>query len=60
MTGPAEEMQHDTSLYTIVIAGKKVKRQCASLVLGYSRMLYMDFHLGLKNQMSPATVYNGS
>jgi hypothetical protein len=44
VTGPGEEMQHDTSLYTIEIAGKKVKRQCASLVLGYSRMLYMDFH----------------
>lgn len=44
VTGPGEEMQHDTSLYTIVIAGKKVKRQCASLVFGYSRMLYMDFH----------------
>ncbi|MEK7110018.1 MAG: IS21 family transposase [Patescibacteria group bacterium] len=44
VTGPGAEMQHDTSPYTIVIAGKKVKRQCASLVLGYSRMLYMDFH----------------
>ena len=44
VTGPGEESQHDTSLYTIEIAGKKVKRQCASLVLGYSRMLYMDFH----------------
>ena len=44
VTGPGVEMQHDTSLYNIVVAGKKVKRQCASLVLGYSRMLYMDFH----------------
>jgi transposase len=44
VTGPGVEMQHDTSMYTIVVAGKKVKRQCASLVLGYSRMLYMDFH----------------
>ena len=44
MTDPGEEMQHDTSPYMIEIGGRKVKRQCASLVFGYSRMLYMDFH----------------
>ncbi len=44
VTAPGLEMQHDTSPHTVVIGGKKVKRQCASLVLGYSRMLYMQFY----------------
>ena len=44
LTGPGEEMQHDTSPYVIVIGGKKVKRQCASLVLGYSRMIFIWFY----------------
>jgi hypothetical protein len=43
VTGPGEEMQHDTSPYTILIGGKKVKRQCASLVMGYSRRMYIRF-----------------
>lgn len=44
VTGPGEEMQHDTSPYTIKLGGRTVKRQCASLVLGYSRMLYMQIY----------------
>lgn len=44
VTGPGEEMQHDTSPYTIEIGGKKVKRQGASLVLGYSRRMYLRFY----------------
>ncbi len=44
VTGPGEEMQHDTSPYVIEIGGKKVRRQCASLVLGYSRMIYVQFY----------------
>ena len=44
ITGPGEEMQHDTSPYVIEIGGKKVKRQGASLVLGHSRMLYVQFY----------------
>lgn len=44
VTEPGVEMQHDTSLYNIEIGGKKVKRQCASLVLGYSRMLFIRFY----------------
>jgi transposase len=43
LTEKGEESQTDTSPYNIVIGGKKVKRHCASLVLGYSRMLYMAF-----------------
>jgi hypothetical protein len=44
VTGPGEEAQHDTSPYSIEIGGKKVKRQCASLVLGYSRLMYIRFY----------------
>lgn len=44
VTAPGEEMQHDTSPYKIIIGGKPVKRQCASLVLGYSRMLFIAFY----------------
>ena len=44
LTAPGEEMQHDTSPYTIVLGGRRVKRQCASLVFGYSRMSYIQFY----------------
>ena len=44
VTDPGEEMQHDTSPYTIELGGRKVKRQCASLVLGYSRRLFIRFY----------------
>ncbi len=43
-TGPGEEAQHDTSPYAIEIGGKRVKRQCASLVLGYSRLMHIRFY----------------
>ena len=41
---PGQEMQHDTSPYRILIGGKLQKVQCASLVLAYSRKLYMQFY----------------
>jgi transposase len=44
VTDPGEEMQHDTSLYTLLLGGRKVKRHCASLVLGYSRRLFIRFY----------------
>ena len=44
VTAPGLEMQHDTSPHKPVIGGKKVKRHCASLVLGYSRMLFIQFY----------------
>lgn len=44
ITTPGEEMQHDTSPYTIEIGGKRLKRHGASLVLGYSRLLYLQFY----------------
>ncbi len=44
VTAPGEEMQHDTSPYDIELGGKKMRRHGASLVLGYSRMLYLQFY----------------
>jgi transposase len=44
VTEPGEEAQHDTSPYLIEIGGKRVKRQCASLVLGYSRFTHIRFY----------------
>jgi transposase len=42
--GPGEEMQHDTSPHHLTLGGKKVKAQCASLVLVYSRMLFVAYY----------------
>lgn len=42
--GPGEEMQHDTSPHQVVVGGKKVKAQCASLVLAYSRKLFIQYY----------------
>ncbi|NOQ48113.1 MAG: IS21 family transposase [Methanococcoides sp.] len=41
---PGEEMQHDTSPHPIILGGKKVLLQCASLVMAYSRKLYMQYY----------------
>jgi transposase len=37
---PGEEMQHDSSPHKVVVGGKSVLLQCASLVLCFSRMLF--------------------
>jgi transposase len=42
--GPGQEMQHDTSPHQVFIGGKKVKAQCAGLVLGYSRKLFIQYY----------------
>ncbi|MCK5688994.1 IS21 family transposase, partial [Myxococcota bacterium] len=39
-----QEMQHDTSPHDVKIGGKKIRVQCASLVLAYSRMLYAQVY----------------
>jgi hypothetical protein len=44
VTAPGEEMQHDTSPVTVRLGESKLALQCASLVLGYSRMLYVQFY----------------
>ena len=42
--GPGEEVQHDTSPHPLELGGKKVKAQCASLVLAYSRKLFIQYY----------------
>jgi transposase len=39
----ASEMQHDTSPHRVTIAGRPVTAQCASLVLAYSRRLFVQY-----------------
>jgi transposase len=41
---PGSEMQHDTSPHETVVGGKRVAMQTASLVLGYSRMRFMQHY----------------
>src|SRR3990167_7963166 len=41
---PGDEMQHDTSPHWVFLGDKKVKVQCASLVFGYSRKLFMQYY----------------
>ncbi len=42
--GPGEEMQHDTSPHQLILAGKKIKAQCASLTFGYSRKIFAQYY----------------
>ena len=42
--GPGQEMQHDTSPHVVILEGKKVKAQCAGLVLAYSRKLFIQYY----------------
>jgi transposase len=42
--GPGDETQHDTSPHQVVIGGRKVKAQCAGLVLACSRKLFMQYY----------------
>ncbi len=39
---PGQEIQHDTSLHPLVLAGKKRKVQTAAAILGHSRMLFIQ------------------
>lgn len=41
---PGAEMQHDTSPHRVELAGKTVTAQCASLVLAYSRRLFIQYY----------------
>jgi hypothetical protein len=41
---PGQEMQHDTSPHRVILAGKPVTAQCASLILAYSRYLFIQYY----------------
>ena len=42
--GPGVEMQHDTSPHDIVLNGRRVTAQCASLVFCFSRRLFFRYY----------------
>jgi transposase len=42
--GPGKEAQHDTSPHQLILGGKKLTAQCASLTLGYSRKLFIQYY----------------
>lgn len=41
---PGDEMQHDTSPHKLLINNKPVVAQCASLVLGFSRTIFIQYY----------------
>ena len=41
---PGDEMQHDTSPHKVVLDGKTIVAQCASLVFGFSRMVFVQYY----------------
>lgn len=41
---PGQEAQFDTSPHIVTFASRKRKCQCASLILGYSRMLFFQYY----------------
>ncbi len=42
--GPGEEMQHDTSPHQVMLDDRKVRAQCAGLVLASSRKLFIQYY----------------
>jgi len=42
--GPGEEAQHDTSPHRLVLGGKRITAQCASLTLGYCRKVFIQYY----------------
>jgi len=41
---PGQESQHDTSPHWVTVASKRVRGECASLVLGFSRRLFFQYY----------------
>lgn len=41
---PGEEMQHDTSPHNLKLGERKITAQCASLVLAFSRKIYVQYY----------------
>jgi hypothetical protein len=42
--GPGEELQHDTSPHHLILGGKNVTAQCASLTLGYCKKVFVQYY----------------
>lgn len=43
---PGAEMQHDTTVYSLELGGRKRKVVCSGLYLRYSKMRYIKFYFG--------------
>ena len=41
---PGDEMQHDTSPHKVVLDGKTIVAQCASLIFGFSRTIFVQYY----------------
>ena len=41
---PGKESQHDTSPHRLILGGKKITAQCASLTMGYSKRLFIQYY----------------
>jgi len=41
---PGAEMQHDTTIHRVTIAGKRIRLVCSGLYLRYSKMRYIKFY----------------
>ena len=41
---PGTESQHDTSPHRLVLGGKKITTQCASLTMGYCKRLFIQYY----------------
>jgi transposase len=42
--GPGEEMQHDTSPHEVLVGGRLLSLQCASLILCFSRRRFVQYY----------------
>ena len=41
---PGTESQHDTSPHRLILGGKKITAQCASLTMGYCKKLFIQYY----------------
>ena len=41
---PGKESQHDTSPHRLILGGKKITAQCASLTMGYCKRLFIQYY----------------
>ena len=42
--GPGEEMEHDTSPHHLLLGDRRIKAQCAALILAYSKRCYLQYY----------------
>jgi hypothetical protein len=62
--GPGREAQHDTSPHRLILGGKNITAQCASLTMGYCKKVFIQYYphftrFEAKVFLSRAFVYMG-